>query len=52
MLTFLEASMFAFFPLYVFDSLLEMYAASLHVWQKEPVVILMEEEPSEASLAA
>jgi hypothetical protein len=44
--------LFAFFPLYVLDGMLEMYAASLHACQKEPVVILMEEDPSEAALAA
>jgi hypothetical protein len=44
--------LFAFFPLYVLDDLLELYAASLHIWHKEPVVILMEEDPPEATLTA
>jgi hypothetical protein len=44
----------AYFPFYVLDGMLDLYAASLHMLEvpKEPVVILMEDEPQEAALAA
>jgi hypothetical protein len=53
--TFLEIpDAVCFFSLYVLDGMLDVYTASLHMWQmpSEPIVILMEEEPQEAALAA
>ena len=46
--------LFAFFPLYVLDGMLDLYTAGLHMWEvpKEPFVILMKEQPREAALAA
>jgi hypothetical protein len=46
--------LFAFLPFYVLDGMFELYTASLHMWEvpKDPVVILMEDEPQEVALAA
>ena len=46
--------LYALFPLYVLDGMLDLYVAGMHMWEipKEPVVILMEEDPGEAALAA
>ena len=46
--------LFAYFPFYVLDGMLEVYTAGLHMWEvpKEPVLILLEDEPHEVAQAA
>jgi hypothetical protein len=44
----------AFLPLYILDGMFEVCVGGMHMWEvpKEPVVIVMEEEPQESTLAA